>query len=85
MVKHTLRHFLIAYQNMQYDRWASLRESIEPSRDEMRRGLIDERLRNNSGLLPANNILNPFAWASFIDYLGKNKKKKNKKDVNSKY
>lgn len=76
---------IIAYQNMQYDRWATIRESIEPSRDEMRRGMIDQQLRNQSGLLPANNLINPFTWVEFINYLGKKKKKKSNTDVNSKY
>lgn len=76
---------IIAYQNMQYEKWETIRQGLEPSRDEMRRGLIGERLRENSGLLPANNLANPFAWMSLIDYLGKKKKKKTAKDINNKY
>jgi hypothetical protein len=76
---------IIAYQNMQYEKWENIRQSMEPSRDELRRGLIDERLRQNSGLLPPNNLANPFTWMNFIDYLGKKKKKKSNTDINSKY
>ena len=35
----------------------------------------------STGLLPQNNILNPFAWMQFMDYVGQNKKKKKSTDT----
>ena len=76
---------VIAYQNLQYERWVLIRESMSPSLEENISGYLARHNSNNlmlsTGLLPQNNILNPFAWLQFIDYLGQNKKKKKSTDT----
>jgi hypothetical protein len=75
---------VIAYQNLQYERWTQLREGLAPSLTENRNSYLQQHQSNDrlrSGLLPMNNILNPFAWMEFIDYIGKNKKKKKSIDT----
>lgn len=76
---------VIAYQNLQYERWVQIREGMMPSLEENRAGYLARHNSNNlmlsTGLLPQNNILNPFAWMQFIDYVGQNKKKKKSTDT----
>lgn len=70
---------VIAYQNLQYERWTQIRENMMPSLTENRMSYLKQHQSQDylrSGLLPANNILNPFSWMEFIDYVGKNKSKK---------
>jgi hypothetical protein len=70
---------VIAYQNLQYERWTQIREGMAPSLTENRNAYLQQHQSNDrlrSGLLPMNNLLNPFAWMEFIDYIGKNKKSK---------
>jgi hypothetical protein len=76
---------VIAYQNLQYERWVQIREGMMPSLEENRAGYLARHNSNNlmlsTGLLPQNNILNPFAWMQFMDYVGQNKKKKKSTDT----
>ena len=76
---------VIAYQNLQYERWVQIREGMMPSLEENRAGYLARHNSNNlmlsTGLLPQNNILNPFAWMQFMDYVGQNKKKKKTTDT----
>lgn len=73
-----------AYQNMQYERWSNIRENMMPSLAENRAGYLKEHNQYNlmgTGLMPANNLANPFAWMQFFDYLSNKKKKKSNTDV----
>ncbi|MBL7789666.1 MAG: hypothetical protein JNL75_07575 [Chitinophagales bacterium] len=76
---------VIAYQNLQYERWTQIRDGMMPSLAENRAGYLQQHnqdnLRLSTGLMPANNIANPFAWAEFINFLGRNKKKKKTVDT----
>ena len=76
---------VIAYQNLQYERWVQIREGMMPSLEENRAGYLARHNSNNlmlsTGLVPQNNILNPFAWMQFMDYVGQNKKKKKSTDT----
>jgi hypothetical protein len=75
---------VIAYQNLQYDRWTQIRDGLTPSLMENRNAYLEQHQSNDrlrSGLLPMNNLINPFAWMEFIDYIGKNKKKKKSTDT----
>ena len=78
---------VIAYQNLQYERWVQIREGMMPSLEENRAGYLARHNSNNlmlsTGLLPQNNILNPFAWMQFMDYVGQNKNKKKKKTTDT--
>jgi hypothetical protein len=71
---------ILAYQNLQYDRWASLQQSMPlDGVESQRRTLIQQNSENrtyNLGITPVNNILNPLAWYQFINQLSNNKKKK---------
>jgi len=70
---------VIAYQNLQYERWTQIRENMMPSLAENKDQYMNQHQsvdRLRSGLIPMNNLANPFAWMEFINYLGKNKKKK---------
>jgi hypothetical protein len=76
---------VIAYQNLQYERWTQIRDGMMPSLAENRTGYLQQHnqdnLRQSTGLMPVNNIANPFAWAEFIEFLGRNKKKKKSVDT----
>lgn len=75
---------VIAYQNLQYERWTQIREGMDPSLTENRNAYLEQHQGNDrlrSGLLPMNNLLNPFAWMEFINFVGKNKKKKKSTDT----
>lgn len=76
---------VIAYQNLQYERWTQIRDKMMPSLAENKSGYLlqhnQDNLRLSTGLMPMNNLANPFAWMEFIDYLGKNKKKKKNTDT----
>lgn len=76
---------VIAYQNLQYERWTQIRDKMMPSLDENRQGYLQQHnqdnLRLSTGLMPMNNLANPFAWMQFIDYIGKNKKKNKSTDT----
>lgn len=88
-LKITDDDLIIAYQNMQYQKWATLRESMPLSGTESQRYAQSNQNMNNllyqSGITPANNILNPIAWYQFINTLTNNKKKKKEKDLQYKY
>lgn len=80
---------IIAYQNMQYERWVTLREKMPLSAYEAQTNAITQQGTDNriyrSNLLPQNNLLNPLAWYQFINYLQNTKKKKKESDVKYKY
>jgi hypothetical protein len=71
---------ILAYQNLQYDRWATLQQTMPlDGTESQRRTLIQQNSENrlyNLGITPVNNILNPLAWYQFINQLSNNKKKK---------
>lgn len=80
---------IIAYQNMQYERWATLRENMAPDLQENRSAYLaqhnSDNLRISTGLMPMNNLANPFAWMQFFDMISKKKKKKSNTEVNKYY
>lgn len=88
-LKVTDDDLVIAYQNLQYQRWAQLRENLPLDGSESQRyTLLNQNMNNlvyQSGITPANNILNPIAWYQFINYITNNKQKKKEKDVKFKY
>ncbi|MCU0329272.1 MAG: carboxypeptidase-like regulatory domain-containing protein [Chitinophagales bacterium] len=69
-----------AYQNLQASKWEHIRSSTPTDGQEGQRLAMQNYLQQNYGAAH-NNLLNPFAWMQFFDYLGKNKKKKEKSNI----
>ncbi len=79
---------VIAYQNMQYERWENLRLSMPLDASETQKYTISSQKDINqirNGVTPANNLLNPAAWYQFINYLQNIKKKKKESEVEYKF
>lgn len=79
---------VIAYQNLQMERWEKLRQTLPMDATESHRYTLINQNQNNllqHGITPMNNLLNPVAWYQFINMITNQKKKKKEAVGSDKY